>query len=394
MRRTILLLTGIFLMVTGFSQTERVIRGTIINQTTKEAIPYANIGIEGTYTGAASDSAGNFDFKVPGSVMGTYLVASAVGYQTYRLAMSEMGNGPLHIEMVPTDYNIGTVNINAQSLVLFRILRSAVAAIERNYIKGPFSEKAFYRNETIRDNEPLRLQEAIVEISDVKGYVRESSYRRHQHLNYNFLGFRRNFEIKGLADGMTQLDEVLSYDIVRSAGSVLDTEFLSGYDLSLDRESQFEGDSVWVINYRSKEPDLSRTGDYYATAFEGKIYISKSDYAIRKNETWVKASDYSDLGRAFVNTSRKGLKPVSVVYDFSTTYRKGASGYKLVYLKSNRHHVWKDETTGGQTSETITNYLVPAEVNTTGPVLYNSRTYFTDKDYDKNVWEGFNLVVN
>jgi len=395
MKKVISIMAGFFfLMVTGFTQTLSVISGTISNQTTKEFIPYANIGIEGTYTGAASDSAGNFEFKVPESNIGTYIMASAVGYQGFRIAMSELKNERLQIEMVPTDYNIGVVNINAQSLVLFRILKNSIGFIERNYLKGPFSEKAYYKTEIAVNSEPSRVQEAIVEISDLKGYVRESPLQAQLHRNYSILGVRRNFEIKGLADGMNQMDDLLGFDIVRSVGNVLDLDFLNSFDLSLDRVTQFEGDSVWVINYRLKEPDLSRTGDYYATAYEGKIYIAKSDYAILKNETWVKASDYSSLGRAFANTSQREWIPLSIAYDFSTTYRKGKDGYKLVYMKSNRHNSWKDKTDGGQKSENITNYLVPTEVNKVSPMLYNSRIYFTDMAQDQKIWDGFNLSVD
>lgn len=395
MQRTIAFITFFFFFAFfGFSQPLSVISGTIKDQSTKEPIPYANIGIEGTYTGAASDINGNFEFNVPATNTGTFIMASAVGYQGFRIAISELVKGRLQLEMVPTAYDIGVVNINAQSLVLFRILKNAIGAIGRNYLKGPFSQKAYYKSETVVNGEPSRVNEAILEITDLTGYQRESAIDAQKHMNYRFLGVRRNFEIKSLADGLNQVDDLLGFDIVRSGRNILDESFLAGYDLSLDKVAQFEGDSVWVINYRLKGPDLSRTGDYYASAYEGKIYISKSNYAVLKNETWVKASDFSMLGRTFASTSERKRIPVSIGYEFSTTYRKSKDGYKLVYLKCNRHNVWKDNTSGEPKSETFTNYLIPTEINTVNPTMIPERAYFTDLPYEPGFWAGFSLNLD
>jgi len=395
MERTIAFIAVFFFFAfPGISQPLTAISGTIKDQTTKEPIPYANIGIEGTYTGAASDINGNFEFKVPETNTGTFVMASAVGYQGVRIAISDLVKGRLQLEMVPTAYDIGVVNINAQSLVLFRILKSAIGAIGQNYLKGPFSTKTYYKSETAVYNEPSRVTEAIIEISDLKGYRRESALEAQKHVNYRFLGVRRNFEVGRLADGMNQLDELLGFDIVRMRGNILDESFLTGYDLSLDQVGQFEGDSVWVINYRLKTPDLARTGDYYANAYEGKIFIAKSNYAVLKNETWVKASDFSTLGRSFANTSGQKWNPVSIGYEFSTTYRKGKEGYRMVYLRCKRHNVWKDKTNGDLKTESFTNYLVPTEVNTVTPNSYSTRTYFDDAQYDAGIWNGFSLIVD
>lgn len=395
MERKIIYTTIFFLMaVFGYSQPISMISGTITDQTTKEPIAYANIGIEGTYTGGASDMSGNFEFKVPAGNTGTFILASAVGYQGIRIPLSELKDGQLHLEMVPTSYDIGVIDVSAQSLVLYRTIRNAIDAIGKNYLKGPFSEKAYYKSETTVNGEPPRVNEAIVEISDSKGYQRESAFQAQKHRNYKFLGVRRNFEIKDLADGMNLMDDLLGFDIIRSQGNILDESFLTGYDLSLDKVTQFEGDSAWVINYRLKEPDLSRTGDFYVTSYEGKIYIAKSNYAILKNETWVKASDVSRLGRNFANTGERKWIPVSIGYEFSSVYRKVRNGYNLTYLKCNRHNVWKDNVSGEQRSEVTTNHLIPTEVNITGPSLLTGRTYFTDMPYDAGFWDGFSLIVD
>lgn len=395
MERKIIFTTLFFLVVVcGNSQPLSMISGTITDQTTKEPIAYANIGIEGTYTGGASDMSGNFEFKVPTGNTGTYILASAVGYQGLRISISELKDGHLILEMVPTSYDIGVIDVSAQSLVLYRTIRNAIDAIGKNYMKGPLSEKTYYKSETTVNSEAPRINEAIVEISDSKGYQRESAFQVQKHRNYKFLGSRRNYKINGLAEGMNHMDDLLGFDIIRLHGNILDESFLTGYDLSLDKVTHFEGDSAWVINYRLKEPDLSRTGDYYVVSYEGKIYIAKSNYAILKNETWVKASNVSRLGRNFANTGERNWIPVSIGYEFSSIYRKSGNGYNLTYLKCNRHNVWKDNLSGEQRSEITKSLLIPTEINITNPTLLTERTYFTDMPYDAGFWDGYSLIAD
>ncbi len=394
MERTITFTIFFFLLVVfGFSQPLSLISGTIIDQTTKEPIPYANIGIEGTYTGGASDIAGNFEFKVPSTNTGTFILASAVGYKGIRIPINEIKNGKLQLEMIPVAYDLAVVSVNAQSLVLYRIIKSAIEAIGKNYVKGPFSEKAYYKSEVAVNKDSILKDEAIVEISDMKGYIRESDYQSYIHINYRFLGVRRNFGIKSLADGMNLMDDLLSIDIVRSGGNILDENFLKNYDLSQDQSIQFEGDSVWVINYLLKEPDLSRTGDYYVISYRGKIFISKTNYAVLKNETFVKTSYYSTFGRSFAKTTEPKWIPSSIDYEFSTIYRKEKNVYKMSYLKYIRHSILKNATSGEIKSLTFTNHLIPTELNILNPLMFKGRTYYTELAFDKSFWNGFNLIV-
>ncbi len=394
MPKTITIAIFLFLSVGfGFAQPLNKIKGTVTDQSTKEPISYAGISIEGTFTGAPSDLSGNFEFEVPPTNTGTYLIVSAVGYQTIRIAISEVFKDQFKVEMIPTSYEIGTVDVIAGSVEMQRILKNVISHIDSNYIKGAFGQKIYFKGEASINKDPKRIDEAIVEYGDSKGYQRESVLNAFQHRNYNFLGIRRNFEVKNLADGMNPIDDLLNLDIVRVKGNILDISYLSNYDLKLDRQGQFEGDSVWVINYRLRKPDLSKTGDFYATSYQGKLTVSKSNYAVLKNETLVKASDFNTLGRAFANAGVQRLIPVSIGYEFSTIYRKGKTGYNLAYLKCNRHHTWKNKTSGETKLESFVNYLVPLELNTSNPTLVKGRTYYSEMAYDKSFWEGFDLKV-
>jgi hypothetical protein len=394
MPKTITIAIILFLSVGfGSAQPLNKIKGTVTDQSTKEPISYAGISIEGTFTGAPSDLSGNFEFEVPPTNTGTYLVVSAVGYQTVRIAISEIFKELFKVEMIPTSYEIGNVDVIAGSVEMQRILKNVIAHIDSNYMQGAFNQKLYFKGNAAINKDPRRVDEAIIDYSDSRGYQRESVLDAYQHRNYNFLGIRRNFDVKNLADGMNPIDDLLNLDIVRVKGNILDISYLSNYDLKLDRQGQFEGDSVWVINYRLRKPDLSKTGDFYATSYQGKLTISKSNYAVLKNETLVKASDFNTLGRAFAVAGDRKIVPTSIGYEFSTIYRKAKTGYNLAYLKYNRYHFWKNKTTGEEKTESFVNYLVPLDLNKTDPTPLKGRTYYSEMAFDKKFWDGFELKV-
>ena len=394
MAKSIFAIILLFLSVTWCSaQSVTRIKGIVTDQSTKEPVGYAGINIEGTFTGTASDPAGNFEFDVPHSNTGTYLIVSAVGYQTVRIAISEIYKELFKVELIPASYEIGNVDVIAESAELKRILKEAIENIGTNYCRLPFSRKIFYKNDLIVNKQAIVSDEALLDFSDSRGYYRESVLEAFNHRNYAITGVRRNHEVKHLSDGMNHLDEMVNLDIARTKGNILDINYLSNYDLKLDRTGKFEGDSVWVINYRLRKPNFSQTGDFYVKSYQGKIYISKTNYTILKNETVVKASNYSRQGRGFINAEEKSLIPVSIGYEFSTIYRKDKSGYNLAYLKCNRNNTWKDKTSGETKNELITSVLIPMDLNTNNPTFIKGRTYFSDMAFDKAVWDGFDLKV-
>ena len=372
----------------------QTIKGIVIDNATGKPVQYANIGIEGTFLGSASNASGQFEFNVPTSESNGYLYASAVGYQTVKEAVSSISSGKsIVLRMEPQSYKIEDVDISAESLVLYRILREASQKIKANYLQGPFSSQAYYRNDITNNGKLIHQREAAVEISDKKGYVSETPAKEQKDINYRFMEVRTNSPVSSLADGMTQMDELLSYDIVRNQSGILDAKFLRDYDLSLDQVTKFNGDSIWVINYTLNHPDISRTGDFYVTAYKGKIYVSKTNYAVVKNETWVTASNYNRQGRSFAVTGKTDMRPVEIHYNFTTTYRKNGSKYTLGFVKATRQNEWQNVKTGNDETIVYQTFLLPSVIETAHPKILTEREYFVDKPYNKTFWDSFNAMV-
>ena len=376
-------------------KTIRII-GQLTNAANQKAIPFANIGVKDTYIGAASNFDGYFELKIPRKHADKNIQISAVGFSTYNSSIKECSAvDTLHIQLTPVNYKIAEVEINAQSLVLIKMLKNAIDNIPDNYLQTPFNYDIYYRAEKSENDKLERKREAAIRIYDDKGYVRENAYQVFKERSYRFLQVRKNFANNSLADGSTYLDELLEMDIVRSRGNILNKNHLNFYDLSLDRITEYENDSIWVIAYKSKKPILSNTSDYYATSYSGKIYIKLKDFSVIKNETHVVASNYSPQGRSFyVNPERQDWKPIKIEYDFSSTYKEHFGYYYLSYVDYKRHHELENKTTGEKKKLDMNAEMLITKIITTKPEVIENRAYYENMEYDENFWNNYNIIFD
>jgi hypothetical protein len=379
-------------------ENEKLIRivGKLTSDQNQEAIPFANIGVVGSFIGAASNLDGVFELKIPGNLIDKTIQVSAVGFSSFASKVRDcMQEDTLQITLSAKNYSIAEVEITAESLVLKKRLKTAIERIPDNYLQTPFNYDVYYRSEKFKNSTLNRLREAAIRIYDAKGYQRADAYDVFKERGYKFLQVRKNFETNTLADGSTYLDELLEMDIVRGRGNILNKNHLDFYDLKLEQITEYENDSIWVINYKSKRPMLSNTGDYYAKEYSGKIYIKIKDFAIIKNETHVVASNYSSQGRSFyVNEERQKWKPIRIEYDFSVTYKEHSGKYYLSYVNYKRRHEIEDKTTHEITKLDINTEMLITKINTTKPEIIENRAYYENMAYDKKFWENYNIIFD
>ena len=98
------------------------VKGVVLDETTRQPIAFANIGIIGTAAGAASDMDGLFELIVS-EKLATYMMrVSAVGYASAEMKVYEARDkGEVQIFLKPVTYGIGEVDVTAESLVLKKL---------------------------------------------------------------------------------------------------------------------------------------------------------------------------------------------------------------------------------------------------------------------------------
>ena len=371
----------LFLLIGSQVFAQSLLQGRIVDGATQEGIAYTNIGIEGTFFGTASNQQGFFELKVPDEFLGESLYVSAVGYENASFPVKELLK--LDFARIPLSrqtYNIEGIDVTAQSRVLFRVIRTAAQQVPLVFHGGPLGLTFHYLERTqVGDAEP-GIREAIVELYDETGYQKPSVTDAYNNRKYRFTQVNRNFDVYSFPSGQTGFDELLEMDLARLSNTIFSGALLNDFDLHLEGVSIYEGDSVWVISYKTNQMGLAYTGDCYATKMDGKMYVLKSNYALVRNETVIEASRNNPQNRSlFTETDEQQ----QVYYHLTSIYREQDGKYVLSYLDCDKTFI---NEKGEQVSNTRKASVLKLSQN---PEKMSGRDYFEDTDYDERFWKSF-----
>lgn len=360
----IFLLFSLGVLAQGGSKVVHVIKGKVVDTSGNEAVSYTNIGLEGTLYGTASNADGNFELKIPEDMVSKNIYFSAVGYQNRQFPVSDLfGKDFSVIKLVPQSYDVGSVDVEAQNMVLVRILRMASEDIRYNYGDGPFNlHLSYVRNTSVNDS--LKSESsAEVTVYDKTGYSNPNPLNAYRARKYRV---ERQKSEYSFASNPLKIDEVLDLDWVRSSGGILNPALLREYKLSLLSQPTIEGKEYWVISFKQVLPSAEGAGDFYATAFEGTLTVSKEDYSVYNLTAKVKASknNRQDRSLAVARSNNDFLSNVS--YDFSVDYRD----LLVNQIKLNKSYLYK----GNSYNENTVMKLTRAHANNL--IVLNSRDYF------------------
>ncbi len=298
-----------------------VVKGKVINSESNQPVSYTNIGIDGTLFGTASDENGNFELKIPEDFTSKNIYFSAVGFQYRQFPVSELFGKQFNlIKLNAQSYDVEKVDVEAQNLVLIRILRMASENIRYNYGAGPFNlhcdltiEKTI--NDTIHKN-----IDAKVLVYDAKGYSNPSILDAYKSRNYRITKTAGE-EDYTFSTAQLGIDELLGLDWVRSASGVLNPGLLREYTLNLKDQPNIDGKEYWVIGFKQYSPTPEGSGDFYASSFQAEITINKADYSVRSIRGRVASPKNSPIDRSLAVSNENSDFLVDVNYEFNVEYR-------------------------------------------------------------------------
>jgi len=349
------------------SNVAQTIKGKVINEATNEPVSYTNIGLENTLYGTASDGEGNFELKIPADMVSKNIFFSAVGYKGKKFPVNTLFGKEFNvIKLQPQSYDIENVDVAAQSKVLIRILRMAAENTPYNFIGGPFNLNCSFENKVTAGDSTLSVQKATVTIYDKFGYMHPSKSDAYHSLKYKLSKTEATNAGYRFSTGITNLDDLLGLDWVRTASAVMDPGILDGFQLKLEGEPEVDGSPCWVISFTQKTPTLAGSGDFYATSFEGKITIEKDDYSVKRIEGKVHSAKNNRQGRGLAIDPSITRYQKDVAYDFTVNY----SNLKPDYILLNKSYTREGQKVSQQMK------LVVNKVQTTNLVEIDNRQYF------------------
>lgn len=359
--------------IVSYGQGQLIVNGKVIDGSTGVAVSFVNIGIVGTLIGSASNVDGEFSFNIPAEHLDKQIYFSAIGYQNFEISVQDY-NALVYktIKLETLSYGIEGVEISTRSQVLYRKVCVVSAAISKNFIVVPFESKAIFSSEMYLGGVLQLKRDALISLSDESGYIKRNNAFAAR--NYQLINVIRNFEIESLNDGTLIIDELLTFDIARTRGNILDTLFLSSYNMEMLEET----DDNWVIAYQNQKPNLSNSSDYYAKSVKGKLTIAKKGNVLLSSEATINADFQSILGRGFAADSANCLKNVD--YHYTISYKNSPKGYLPEQITCIKNYINKQ----GKPVKLVASLSIIG-IETNEPNMHFKRQYFekmlSDNDF-------------
>jgi hypothetical protein len=267
----------------GFSQDCYVLKGTVVDFSANQPLPFAQISVSGSALGTVTNEEGLFNLNIPFGSRNDTLLVSYLGFATAEIPVSPDDTGILVIFLKPVSIELREVEIIA--LTPEEVLRRAFDSIPVNYGSDPVLLTGFIRTRKTVNKKLAEYTEAIVE--DLKdgyySYKPGDAARKHQLSNIPLL-------YKGRVNSDTNLVNMLG-DVGASArclgcnfvndiaefpyGTVLDERDRKHYLLAMDEMINPEGGKIYRIRFDQDDKTEKML-------YQGEILIDSRDFAVMR----------------------------------------------------------------------------------------------------------------
>ncbi len=424
------LITLLVLFITSLTYGQ--IKGKI-TATTGEAIPFANITVENTYTGTTANENGQYELALKST--GKYtLIFQSLGYKTKKLTITA-NSFPHTLNVILEDetFEVKEVSISNTENPANAIIRKAIANKKENsartgrfeadfYSKGIFRVKdlpkkimgmevgdldgmvdstgtgIIYLSETVSKitfEQPNNLKERIV-ASKISGDDKGFSYNTALSTNYNFY---QNYVEFGINMVSPLANNAFNYYKFQYEGSFFDENANQINKIKIvpkrDKEPVFEGyiyivEDTWAIygidvdikGYRMQQPILEN------------LNLQQNYTYNSTNRIWAKNSQVFDFSAGVFGIKFTGkFTHVFTNYVFHDSFAKNTFGKEIVYIEKDSNKkdslYWNANRPIPLSTEEVTDYIKKDSIQT----LRTSKTYLDSIDKKGNKFKIGKLVT-
>jgi CarboxypepD_reg-like domain len=108
------ILLSLFLLLNAESPGVFTIRGKVIDEASKEPVPFANIGLFEKNIGTLSDPDGSFELTIPSDLKDEQIIFSSIGYDRRSVPIQSLTSGTNTIELKPNNTLLQAVTVKAK----------------------------------------------------------------------------------------------------------------------------------------------------------------------------------------------------------------------------------------------------------------------------------------
>ena len=371
----------VFLLALIVSQSlaqQITITGKVVDRETKEALPFASVGVIGKPIGVISNEQGEFDFHIPADLRNDILAVSMLGYRTYEAPIWSINtSGEVLIEMQAASILLKEVVVT-DSLKAGEIMKLAIARIEQNYPMQPFQLDGFYRDVKKLGGTYISLLEAAVKIHDENYVAPRNKFKLRERVALievrRSLGYSSRFTT--FFDNDNLLEDLLLNNNVRYRQFPEEEEFFKSLDLEDD--GYFDGREVYVVSNKKD--------------FQLRVFIDKKTYGIVHLEY---SNDHQELLE-----KKRGMESRFVKVKRTINFKFYEDKLFLNYLAVTSQVNWYDSETGKLRFEAelqrqlLINHVYPKPTDRISLTrkMRNYGLQYQDQPYNKKFWDNYNVI--
>ncbi len=269
--------------VDAAAQITNVISGRVTDAVNGSPLPFAQMAINNSTTGTVTNDDGQFFLVIPEGRLKDTLVVSYLGYETIKLALSEIAGKITEISLKPKEVSLKEVEVVA--LTPEEVMRRMFSNIPLNYGKDSLLLTAFYRSQKYTGKKLAEYSEAI--IVDLKtGYSHQHSIRDVEltagQSNKTQLVKGRVVSDTNLVNAMGEVGKmagclgcIFAEDLVENnSGALFDEKYFRFYSYKMQELSNPEGGKIYHIWFDQANNKIK--------GFKGEMFIDGSSYALMK----------------------------------------------------------------------------------------------------------------
>jgi hypothetical protein len=294
------LLTAIFLICIHSARAQNLtIEGLVTDADTGQPLPFASIGIKGTFYGTATNSEGRFIMSFPDNLSNPILLCSYMGYKSFESSVSR-SDARVSIKLKQDTFTLDEVEVRPWQP--WDYIWNAMQKIPKNYPGQAYMSQGYYSEYVAENGVFLKFTEGVVETynpeygTDRKTQSRVIKARRGDNLG-SLQFMRETLEKKQekedrkakkkgeepeekesidqqiISASFGGPETILSADPLRDTADFLNIRHKKKYRYFIEGYSKYQGEEVIIIGYESK-------GVYEHQRQSGNIYISLASDAI------------------------------------------------------------------------------------------------------------------
>lgn len=365
------------------------VSGIILEEETREPVPFATIGLKRSGRGSIANINGEFILNIPYSLIYDTLVVSHLGFIRREIPVRQfVGN---NFNIILTREYISIPEIVIRNKIPQEIIFKTLQSVPANYGNSPALLTGFYREGIRKKNEIQTYAEAILQIF-------KSSYTTSFYNDQIKIIKSRKIENTDVTDTLTVrlkagLSTSLDLDIVRNGFEFISRGNINDYTYRITDIVTVDEDAAYVIEFEQKRHiDLP--------LFRGSVIINTSDFAVLNAVFEINPAHIDKIRDSFISSPSREFNtwPTSVRY--SVTYRKVDGRYFLSHVRGDLEFTSKQKRRLFNTQFMVFFELAVTDVNT-GSISRFEREELapvhsvfssTITSYDPVFWQGFDFL--